>query len=110
MKILVDEMPVCKDDCWFSDKSWVDGKWKPYCTLGADGVTDCDLENGECSKLHSFQSRLMTTADKGINSGYADRKTEPRTCSVNGRPYIECSDCEHFRCMADDPQTEREGE
>jgi len=39
-------------------------------------------------------------------------KTEPRTeplqtCSVNGRPYSECSSCEHFRCTADEPQTER---
>ena len=51
MKILVDEMPACKDDCWFSDTSWVDNHWKPYCILGPDGVTDCDLENGECSKL-----------------------------------------------------------
>lgn len=61
MKILVDEMPACKDNCWFSDTSWVDDHWEPYCILGPDGVTDCDLENGECSKLHSFQLRLMTT-------------------------------------------------
>ena len=32
---------------------------------------------------------------------------EPQTCSVNGRPYSECSSCEHFRCTADEPQTER---
>lgn len=61
MKILVDEMPACKDDCWFSDTSWVVDHWEPYCILGPDGVTDCDLENGECSKLHSFQLRLATT-------------------------------------------------
>lgn len=63
MKILVDEMPVCKDDCWFSDETWNSEEhiWKPYCTLGLDGVTDCDLENGECSKLHSFQLKLATT-------------------------------------------------
>ena len=34
----------------------------------------------------------------------ADRKTEPKTCSVNGRPYSECSSCEHFKCTADEPQ------
>ena len=35
-------------------------------------------------------------------------QTEPlQTCSVNGRPYSECSSCEHFRCTADEPQTER---
>lgn len=32
---------------------------------------------------------------------------EPQTCSVSGRPYSECADCEHFRCTADEPQTER---
>lgn len=61
MKILVDEMPVYKDDCWFSDTRWVDDHWEPYCVLGPDGITDCDLENGECSKLHSFQLKLATT-------------------------------------------------
>ena len=35
-------------------------------------------------------------------------QTEPlHTCSVNGRPYSECSSCEHFKCTADEPQTER---
>ena len=61
MKILVDEMPACKDDCLFSDTRWVDDHWEPYCFLGPDGVTDCDLENGECSKLCSFLLKLMTT-------------------------------------------------
>ena len=58
MKILVDEMPVYKDDCWFSDIFWDHEEhiWKPCCTLGPDGVTDCDLENGECSKLHALQT------------------------------------------------------
>ena len=31
-------------------------------------------------------------------------KDEPQKCSVNGRPYTECSACEHFRCMVDEPQ------
>ena len=49
-----------------------------------------------------------------LENGYwvnplADRKTEPQTCSVNGRPY-DCGKCEYFRCTADEPQTEREGE
>ena len=34
-------------------------------------------------------------------------KTEPKTCSVNGRPY-DCGNCEHFRCTADEPQTNKE--
>ena len=34
-------------------------------------------------------------------------QTEPlHTCSVNGRPYSECSSCEHFKCTADEPQTD----
>ena len=40
-----------------------------------------------------------------------ESQTEPlQTCSVNGRPYSECSSCEHFRCTADEPQTERSSE
>ena len=42
--------------------------------------------------------------DKDIN---VRSKTEPQTCSVNGRPYSECGRCEHFKCTADEPQTER---
>ena len=33
-------------------------------------------------------------------------KDEPQTCSVNGRPYTDCSRCEYFRCTADEPRTE----
>ena len=65
MKILVDEMPACKDDCWFSDTSWVDGNLEPYCILRPDGVTDCDLENGECSKLQCFNRFSMRTSTGG---------------------------------------------
>lgn len=36
---------------------------------------------------------------------HADRKTEPQTCSVNGRPY-DCGNCEYHKCMADEPQTD----
>ena len=58
----------------------------------------------------------MTNADQhtqdvgSVGSVEADRKTEPQTCSVNGRPYSECGRCEHFKCTADEPQTERSGE
>lgn len=62
MKILVDEMPLCKDDCWFSDQAWDHEEhiWKSYCTLGPDGVTDCDLENRECSKLRTLSGVSLT--------------------------------------------------
>ena len=33
---------------------------------------------------------------------------EPQTCSVNGRPYTDCCNCEYFRCTADEPQTNKE--
>ena len=61
MKILVDEMPACKDNCIFGDTCWEDGKWKNYCQLGFGGVTDCDLENGEYSKL------ATTTSYENVN-------------------------------------------
>ena len=35
----------------------------------------------------------------------AYRKTEPQTCSVNGRPY-DCGNCEYHKCTADEPQTD----
>ncbi len=47
----------------------------------------------------------LSPFDKDIN---VRSKDEPQTCSVNGRPYTECSDCEHFKCTADEPQTEEE--
>ena len=61
MKILVDEMPSDKGECSFSDTFWNGYFWDYCCSLGPGGVTDCDFENGKCSKLHSFQLKLMTT-------------------------------------------------
>lgn len=63
MKIIVDEMPVFPDDdCWFSDQTWDHEEhiWKTCCTLGPDGCTDCDLENGECSKLRTLSGVSLT--------------------------------------------------
>lgn len=37
-------------------------------------------------------------------------KDEPQICSVTGRPYSECGSCEHFKCTADEPQTETQTE
>lgn len=36
-----------------------------------------------------------------------ENKGEPQTCSVNGRPYTDCGNCEYHKCTADVPQTER---
>ena len=62
MKILVDEMPMSPDDCWFSDQEWDSEKigWKTYCVLGPNGVTDCDLTCSECSKLKTLSGVSLT--------------------------------------------------
>ena len=62
MKILVDEMPVCPDDCWFSDQTWDHERkvWTACCTLGPDGCTDCDLRSGECSKIRTLSGVWLT--------------------------------------------------
>ena len=54
--------------------------------------------------IHVIKKRKVPDEpfDKDIN---VRSKDEPQTCSVSGRPYSECSDCEHFRCTADEPQT-----
>lgn len=65
-----------------------------------------------------YDTKVLTKAVRLILGELtADRKTElncseipnncePQTCSVNGRPYSECADCEYFKCTADEPQTE----
>ena len=62
MKILVDEMPVFPDECWFSDRTWDHEKhiWKACCTLGPDGCTDCDLTCRECSKMKTLSGVSLT--------------------------------------------------
>lgn len=54
--------------------------------------------------LHHLQYRWSSSRG-GLIIWLKDRKDEPQTCSVNGRPYSKCADCEHFRCVADEPQT-----
>ena len=55
-----------------------------------------------------YADRLWKIAyERGKREALA--KDEPQTCSVNGRPY-DCGNCEYHKCMADEPQTEREGE
>ena len=49
----------------------------------------------------------LEALERKVRADKADRKTESQTCSVNGRPYSECANCEHFRCTADEPQMER---
>ncbi len=65
---------------------------------------DDDYMTMECLCRKLVKHGLMDKAD-----GRYEPKTEPQTCSVNGRPY-DCEKCEYHKCTADEPQTEREGE
>ena len=67
---------------------------------GTINIVECGYEQ----KTEPTISK-MEQVDKDIN---VRSKDEPQTCSVNGRPYSECTNCEHFRCTADEPQTETE--
>ena len=51
-----------------------------------------------------IQPTRTSLADGMIELPPYEPKDEPQTCSVSGRPYSECSDCEYFRCTADEPQ------
>ena len=69
--------------------------WSKLCA-NCDGVID---EPQPSKVLEAYAKGYKDGADavKGI-------KNEPQTCSVSGRPYSECADCEYFRCTADEPQ------
>ena len=55
--------------------------------------------------LEGLESKVLDKI-RQADTSQTEREDESQTCSVNGRPYSECSDCEHFRCTADEPQTE----
>lgn len=57
MKILVDSMPEDAEACAFADLCWRNDKWESYCTLGSDGVSECDLKDGQCSFLKALDER-----------------------------------------------------
>lgn len=63
-----------------------------------------------CEALRKTEPTIskIEQVDKDINVRSKDEpQTKPlQTCSVNGRPYSECASCEHFRCTADEPQTD----
>jgi hypothetical protein len=97
-----------------------DGEWNIFSTIADDFIFD------EFVCLDALKARLLYERYKELTEDidslltdrprvnvmpYSDameriRKTEPQTCSVNGRPY-DCGNCEYFRCTADEPQTER---
>ena len=55
---------------------------------------------------HGTPESYLAKALRFSRDSHEIAKDEPQTCSVNGRPY-DCGNCEHFRCTADEPQTER---
>ena len=57
-----------------------------------------------------FKPSIQKVIETISEAELVEPKDEPQTCSVNGRPYSECGNCEYFRCTADEPQTERSGE
>lgn len=52
MKLLVDEMPYFKDDCWFAKQIWSDEEatWVNYCKFTTERC-DLDFDKEECSCL-----------------------------------------------------------
>ena len=70
----------------------------------SDGLIDLAVEPIAEQTENSLEKPNNSTSSK------MEQVDEPQTCSVNGRPYSVCSSREHFRCTADEPQTEREGE
>ena len=62
----------------------------------------CDL----FSEICKYEPKDEPTISK-MEQVETEPQTEPlHTCSVNGRPYSERSSCEHFKCTADEPQTD----
>ena len=53
-----------------------------------------------------FKPSIQKVIETISEAELVEPKTEPQTCSVNGRPY-DCGNCEYHKCTADEPQTER---
>lgn len=83
---------------------------------GSYKCSKCDGEmyfKNEPQTIAEDINRRVEMGKKEWNARHIEDEpqTEPlQTCSVNGRPYSECSSCEHFKCTADEPQTERSSE
>ena len=71
-------------------------------TLSAEELADWLYDEW----LHHLQYRWSSSRG-GLIIWLKDHKTKSQTCSVNGRPYTDCCNCEYFKCTADEPQTER---
>lgn len=83
-------------------KAYGDGyaeAYKEFCHL----LKNHDV-NKAMRKMKIFADAVALTVETATDED-ADRKDEPQTCSVNGRPYSECADCEYFKCTADETRT-----
>ena len=99
------------------------GEWNIFSTVVDDFILDefvcldalkARLLYERYKELTEDIDSLMTDRPRVNVMSYTEatermRKTEPQTCSVNGRPY-DCGNCEYFRCTADEPQAERSSE
>ena len=63
MKLLVDEMPYCKDYCLFAKQKWSDEEetWVSYCKLTNER---CDLDEGQCGCLKALKNKDESQAER----------------------------------------------
>ena len=101
LKICISEHPIVAD--WLVEIA--DRKTEPTISKMKQ-VPNCI----DCTHYGDYEVCKGCDDDYNKFKSYYEPKDEPQTCSVNGRPYSECGSCEHFKCTADEPQTEREGE
>ena len=88
---------ICKDYCKYPD---VESGNKLADICDKCPMNKCEDLRWADRKTEPTISK-MEQVDKDIN---VRSKDESQKCSVNDRPYTECSACEHFRCMVDEPQ------
>ena len=124
------------DECMVELLMWLDRKTEPN---SSEKPNNCEELNAyrECVKSRSFwnskhcdgcyfdercpfdepkdEPQMGDAKPIPLSNRVTHIKDEPQTeplqtCSVNGRPYTDCCNCEYFKCTADEPQTERSSE
>ena len=85
---------------------------------GTDGLIDLEVVEADrkieptgynLSPVEDEQQAETKTETQNSNLTF-EKADEPQTCSVNGRPYTDCCNCECFKCTADEIRTERSSE
>ena len=94
---------ISKNICYKAEQTENSSEKPNNCETCEHYKLTCDLFSEICKYEPKDEPTIskMEQVDKGIN---VPSKNESQKCSVNGRPYSECSSCEHFRCTADEPQ------